>query len=51
LTYQILCEEAGLGASLGGIAIRYEMFGVERTKHIADPAAAPELSPARACGE
>ena len=51
LTYRISCDEASLGgASLGGIGIRYEVFGVERTEHVRNVSSAPELSPAPACG-
>ena len=50
LTYRIFCDEANPGSeSLGAIGIRYEVFGVERTKHIGNPSSAPELSPASAC--
>jgi hypothetical protein len=50
LTYRIFCDEANLGsASLGTIGIRYEVFGVERTKDIGTLSSAPELSPASAC--
>lgn len=51
LTYRVLCDEvAPSGAALGGVDIRYEVFGVGRTKHIANVSSAPELSLARACG-
>jgi hypothetical protein len=50
LSYGISCEYAGLAAAVGGIDVRYEVFGLERTKHIENPSSAPELSPARACG-
>ena len=49
LTYRVLCEVAASGAVLGGVDIRYEVFGVGRTKHIANVSSAPELSLARAC--
>jgi hypothetical protein len=50
LTYRILCDElASSGASLGAIDVRYEVFGIGRTKHIANVSPAPELSPAQAC--
>lgn len=50
LTYRILCDEVASGeASLGGIDIRYEVFGVSRTKHIANVSPAQEVSPAHAC--
>lgn len=50
LTYRVLCDEvAASGAVLGGVDIRYEVFGVGRTKHIANVSSAPELSLARAC--
>lgn len=49
LTYRILCDEAAGEASLGGIDIRYEVFGIGRTEHVANVSPAQELSPARAC--
>jgi hypothetical protein len=50
LTYRVLCDElASSGAPLGTIDVRYEVFGIGRTKHIADVSSAPELSPAQAC--
>ena len=50
LTYRVLCDEvASSRAALGGVDIRYEVFGVGRTKHIANVTSAPELSLARAC--
>jgi hypothetical protein len=51
LSYEIFCEDAGLSAAFGGIDIRYEVFGFERTRHIGNPSSAVELSPARACRE
>lgn len=51
LTYRIRCDEVtSSGGSLGGIAIRYDVFGIGRTKHIGSVSPAPELSPDRACG-
>jgi hypothetical protein len=51
LTYRIRCDEVtSSGGSLGGIAIRYDVFGIGRTKHLGSVSPAPELSPDRACG-
>lgn len=51
LTYRIHCDEVtSSGGSLGGIAIRYDVFGIGRTKHLGSVSPAPELSPDRACG-
>jgi hypothetical protein len=51
LTYGIRCDQVTVGGgSLGGIAVRYEVFGIGRTKHIGSVSPAPELSPGRACG-
>jgi hypothetical protein len=48
LTYSVLCDQvAPSRTSLGGIDIRYEVFGLGRTKHIANRP--PELSPAQLC--